>query len=520
MTDPAAGDVRRALRAAVDEALTANPAYGYQIKSAFYGEAVELTLEKNGAPFAVWLRPAHDDTAAFRQTAGLKVGYSGEAPDPGAYKLLGALCDRVARWEAALPAGALARLFDALPPAPAAVDPAAPSVDPGVQAWLEQATITPLHHDWLPERERRLAERLAALAPRPRRVLLVNATKGLPYYPSVVDFFAALQRAHPAVQVTSASYFPTIYQFHQGVTRKGLRVAPLAEVEGWGADDFNRFDVVLLVGPSDLAARLMAMPGLAARLVLLDLAFYHQLIDQYPKKFYNSEDVIEDKAAQRNRVVCYSCQPEAKVRRDLDGFCRFDLVDWRWFNYIPLGFAYGRYYQSDRTLFDVALLGSVNRDYARLDPALLGGVRFLFLGSIEKVPDLLRLRDRIDLTVAPQVDPDVYARLLSLCRCVAMPLLWSPHHSVLNAFVSLLDAVASGVPLVIGRHEGAARIEREGLPAVFYDDRVPGDFSHQLAGLLADDARAREVGARALAFGRESLDVYRVLEAILTEQIL
>jgi glycosyltransferase involved in cell wall biosynthesis len=493
------------------------------MKSVFFGPSVEVTAEKGGAPFALWLRPAHDDTGSYRQTAALKIGYSGEPPDPAGYKLLDALCARVARWEESLPQGAISGLFDPAPPSAGAADPSAPPLDADVQSWLSRATVTPVHQEWLAERERGLAAHFAGLKTAARSVLLVNATLGLQYYPSIVDYFALLQQSHPEVRVASASYFGGIHQFHQGVARKGLRVVPIAEVGGWGAEDFNRFDVVLLVGPSAVMAGLMAMAGLTARLVFLDLAFYHQLIEQYPKAFYNAEDLTPDKAAQRNTVVCYSCQPEDKVRRDLAGFCRLSLLEWRWFNYIPIGFAYGRYYRSDQQLFDVALLGSASRDYSRIDPARFGGVRFLFLGSLASVPALQQLQGRIDLTVAPQVDPDVYARLLALCRCVALPLVWSSRPQfpgVTNAFVSLLDAVASGKPLVIPRHEGARRLEREGLPAVFYEDSDPDDFSRQVTGLLRDERRVGEVGARSLDFARRALDIYRVLGTILEEEVL
>ena len=390
--------------------------------------------------------------------------------------------------------------------------------DPTVEALLAPATFTPLYGDWLGVREAALAARFRALAGAPaRRVLLVNATLGLPLYPSVVDFFALLQRAQPAVRVTSASYFDTIYQLGDGVARKGLAVVAIADVAAWTTAEVNRFDVVLAVGPSDALAALMARPGLTARLVCLDLGFYHQLIESTAGAFLDDGPAGPPRAAgpaPPNGVTCYSCQPQRKVTRDLDRFFALERFAWRWFNYIPVGFAYGAYYRSDRALFDVALLGSGGRSYADLDPAALRGARCLFLGAPERAPGLARLRAALDVTVVPRVDEATYGRLLAACRCVVLPI--APASA--NVLLSVVDALASGKALVTPRRDGLARLEREGAPIVFYDGAA--DLSATVGDLLRDAARLDDLGARTLAFAQAHMDIYGILETILREQVL
>jgi hypothetical protein len=417
------------------------------------------------------------------------------------------------------------------------------SGNPSIDALLARATFTPLHQGWLPERAARLEARFRSLTvARPVSVLLLNATKGQQLYPSIVDFFALLQRVQPRVRVTSASHFAEVFDLERGVRAKGLTVAPMREVTGWSVAEVNRFDVVIAVGPSQTLARLMAMPGLRARLVCLDLAFYHQLIDASGGAFTRGERVVTTPmAAQANRVVAYSCQPAHKIADDLRraGFA-LDRFAWRWFDYIPAGLAYGRYYRADAPAFDVALTGTSGRDYAALEPEALRGRRLLFLGAVEQAPALLRLRSELDLTVVPRVDEDDYARLLSLCRCVVLPLVvprpppGRPRGSGegTNVFLSVVDALASGTPLVTTPHEGLARLERSRAPLVVIEPggprsvllarllRAPSALSAGVDALLRDDARRRDLAARSVAFAREHLDIYAVLARILFEQVL
>jgi hypothetical protein len=409
--------------------------------------------------------------------------------------------------------------------------------NPTIDALLAEATFTPLHTDWLAARQQRLSARFLALTvDRERKVLLLNATMGLPLYPSIVDFFALLQKTHPRIRVTSASYFSRIFELSAGVAKKGLEVVPVEELDAWGAPEFNRFDVVIAIGPSQALARLMALSGLRARLVCLDLAFYHQLIESSGGAFLHEKAEIgrrerrDDRApVPGNRVAGYSCQPERKIDRDLlrAGF-PYRAFTWRWFDYIPIGFAYTRYYRSDRTAFDLALLGSSGRKYADLDPASFRGRRVLFLGSAEGAAELARLRAEADVTVVSRVNEDVYARLLSLCRCVVLP----GDVRVDNVFLSVLDALASGKPLITSRHLGIARLERAAAPIVFYEGATVGfwrwrrpttpspDLAAKVDATLRDEGKLRDLGDRALAFAREHLDIYRVLETILREQVL
>ena len=507
--------IQHSLKTLLDR-IFADPAasFGYAMKELLFTRTVRITLEKAGASLVVWLRAASEDDRFYKRTARFKIGYSGVAPDAYAYKLIDVLHGELARWEQTQSEGDVPLLFGPEPSVPVGVvdEP----MDPLAASLLAPATFTPIYGDWLVERERRITSRFEQVQSGARKILLVNATLGLQFYPSITDYFAQLQRVRPAIEVTCASYFAHIEEFSVHVVRKGLAVTSVAEVMTWGVEAYNRFDVVLLIGPSDILARLLTMEGLTPRLVLLDLAFYHQLLDQHEERFRKNQCLVSDMTAQRNKVVCYSCQPAVKARKDLGVLCSLPLIEWHWFNYIPIGFAYSPYYRSDQHPFDVALLGSAKRDYAQIDPERFRGVRFLFLGSLEGAPVVQRLREKLDITVVSKVDPDVYARLLALCRCVLIPLL----PDVTNVLMSVLDSLASGKGLVIPWHAGLSRLLLDALPAILYVPATPDDLAHQVEGFVHDTERQQAIEARSLAFAREHLDIYRILGVILDEQIL
>ena len=526
MTDLTRATVRQSLNTLLEKTvIDASPALGYALTAISFGETVEVTLEKAGATFVLWLKPVSADAKCYRKTARFIIGHRRDPPDRLGYALLDAACARIEVWERSLPDGAQTHLFDETPPS--LTEPTlhgGTSVDPATDALLSQTTFSPIYREWLEVRERQLAARFASLKIGGRQnILLVNATRGLQFYPSLVDFCALLQRTHERVRVTSASYFDDIFQFHEGVADKGLSVVSVAEVVTWGAAEINRFDAVIHIGPSDAMGRLMALEGVTAKLVLLDLGFYHQLIDAYPGSYVkvpgsvlNGEAIIHNRSSQINRLTSYSCQPEAKIKHDLTGVCSLGLVDWHWFNYIPIGFTYCNYYRSNTHRFDVALLGSVGRDYTQIDPDLFRGLRFLFLGAAENAPDVERLLAKLDVTVVSRVNEEMYARLLALCRCVVVPL--APQ--VRNVFLSVMDTVAAGKALVTPRHAGLARLERDGLPAVFYDHTNPTDLFVRVDELFHKEGRLQDIEARSIAFAKEKLDIYRILWTILEEQIL
>jgi hypothetical protein len=399
---------------------------------------------------------------------------------------------------------------------------------PPLDELLSRATFTSLHHDWLPVRQRALADRLRQKSVRqPRRVLLLNATLGLQLYPSIIDFMATLQEAQPDIKVTSCSYFDEIHELAVDVARRGFEVISPSAVATYTATELERFDVVIAIGPSDAFGRLLAIPNLRPRLVLLDLGFYHQLIKATDGAFLRREGDPWSRAKQENRVVCYSCQPAEKVNLDLGTYFSLPLFEWRWFACIPLGLGHAEYYRSDRHEFDVALLGSDGRDYAALNPELLRGLRFLFVGSTERAPEIAGLLSKLDITVAPRVGEDGYARLLSLCRCVALPLLPGRH----NVLLSVIDALASGKPVVTSMRSGFERLAREPAPILFHDRswpaRIATRFGLGTLGSLTLAAAIRlaladetAIGERALTFAREQLDIYRILSTIVDEQVL
>jgi hypothetical protein len=510
--------VRQSLHALLHETTQASAALGYTLATISFGARVEVTLEKGGATFVLWLTPRSDEQHCYRKTARFNIGHQGEAPDQLGYALLDAACTQIEAWERSLPEGAQMQLFDRAP-LPRPEQEEAP-VDSAAATLLTQASFTPIYQEWLEVRERRLQARFAGLQVGSRKnILLVNATKGLQFFASIVDFVALLQRTQDKIRATSASYFPDIFQFQQGVADKGLQVVSVAEVTTWGAAEVNRFDAVIFLGPSDVMVRLMALDGVTAKLVLLDLGFYHQLLEAYPG-WYPGAGVVEDiqiirnLASQRNGVVAYSCQPERKIRRDLVGVCAPHLLVWRWFDYIPIGFTYRTYYRSDRHAFDVALLGSAGRNYDQIDAGRFRGRRFLFLGNAESVPAIEHLRAQLDLIVVSRVDEEAYSRLLALCRCVVLPFSLDSA----NVFLSVADTIASGKALVTTRHMGIARLGSADLPMVFYDTSA-SDLFRGVDDLLQHNERLEDIHERSVAFAKEKLDIYRILEVILDEQV-
>ncbi|MGH7435282.1 MAG: glycosyltransferase [Polyangiaceae bacterium] len=419
------------------------------------------------------------------------------------------------------------------------MDPRSPSADPEVQRLLSQARLTPIHGEWLAERERGLGERLSSLALRPANVLLVNATLGQTFYPAVVDFFLALRRHCPGIVVKGASYFDEIHELSEDVSRRGLPVARVAEVLSWSTAELDRFDLILAIGPSEALALLMAREGLRSKLVLLDLGFYHQLIASQPRFIAPLPDRPVKASTwptgglerRRDPIPAYTCQPFVKIESDLDVFFPRSKLALRRFTYIPLGFGRREYYRASERVFDVALLGTDGRDYSLLDPSQLRGLRFLFLGATERAEGLEPLRGAGELTTIARVDERDYGRLLALCSLVVIPL----HPARHNVLLSVVDALASGIPVVASRREGFDELEREGAPIVFFaeEDRLDKRLesaspAHDLAStslageirrLVDRETERAELGERAIRFARERLDIYRILERIVEAEL-
>jgi glycosyltransferase involved in cell wall biosynthesis len=507
---------RETLQALVVETLAGSD---YTLGPTSYSDAIELTLAKGDAAFVAWIRSATVDTRSFKSTTHFKIGHSGEPPDKGGYSVLSALCERLKVWERTLSPDDLSALFR---PEPSVVPVVltTPKVDPAIQVHLDGARFTPANESWLPEREAKLRERLGGLKLDARRILIINATKGVQFYPSILDFFLTLRNLDSGVRVTCTGYFPEIFELQAGLDSKGIPRVTIEEASAWSDEKLKEFDAILSIGPNDLMLRCMTIAGLEARLLVLDLAFYHQLIQSSPNwvegmPMVRPDLIARDASRQVNRVIGYSCQHEEKLQGDLVGVCAPRMLTWRWFNYIPVGFRYARHYLSDRHRFDVALLGSVGRDYSQLDPEQLKGLRFLFLGNVANAPEVVKLQSRLDLTVIPRVDEDTYARLLASSRCVLFPF----RSHVRNDLLSVVDALASGTPQLTARHAGLARLEKDQIPAVFFDPQA-GDLSQRLRELVADEALRKALSARSIAFTREKLDIYGILERIVREQLI
>jgi hypothetical protein len=409
----------------------------------------------------------------------------------------------------------------------------------GVESLLGGTRFSPLHHDWLRERERLLVERWAPRRGKARaRVLLLNATLGLRFYPSIVDFFVTIQRACPEIRATSVSYFPEIRELAEAPGRRGLHVADVPWVLGCSADQLREFDLVIAIGPSEAFARLMTLADLRPKLVLLDLGFYHQMMASQPS-FLTTRTASADGAGwsfgrslQRNRAAAYTCQPVDKLRADLDGYFSIYRFEYKTLPYIPIGFGRNEYYRAEHKAFDVGLLGTGGRDHSLLVPYLLKGIRFLFVGAVERADGLARLKSLGDVTVVSGANEDDYAKLVALCRCVAMPL----HRTTHNVLLSVVDALASGVPMVASPSAGFDELRRAGAPILFHHDRrhptapdcklsinplaAAMSLALDLRKLLSDESLRRDMGERALRFTEEHLDISRVMERILEEQVL
>jgi hypothetical protein len=370
---------------------------------------------------------------------------------------------------------------------------------------------------------------------------------GVSYYPTVLDFFDALRRAQPELEVVSASYFDDIHEYGEGVAKRGVRVVKMSEVMAWSADQVSDFDVVIAIGASDALARLMTLEGLRSRLVLLDLCFYHQLISSKPE-FLLLEGQKRSVRARlaaiarrygrwsarpRNKVTAYTSQPITKVSLDLAPYFPARGFDWHSLPYIPIGFGRTEYFRAAEPAFDVALLGTAGRDYRLLEPSRLRGVRFLFIGDVGKTPALEALRSAGNLTVLPGMSRDDYAKVVALCRCAVVPL----GRSSINVLMSVVDVMASGVPLVATPAASFDVMIRTGAPVAFPADRRPrgnafglrrkkrralqdaaaAAMTTELLDLLADEPRRREMSTRSIAFTREHMDIYRALDRILRE---
>lgn len=376
-------------------------------------------------------------------------------------------------------------------------------------AGLASRRFTPLHDAWLSTRERALVGRLRALPKRNLEVLLLNATKGRTFHPSITDFFRIWSHVRPGVRVTSASYFPDIHELQEDVAEKGVRTCSPDEALG----EVARYDVVLAIGPSEALARMMAMPGLRARLVLLDLGFLHQAIAWSAGASLDASYTFPLREQGVNRVTCYSCQTEWKARHDLGQVHAEALFTYRWFDYIPIGFRYQDAHRADLPLFDVGLFGADGRAYERIEREDFSGLRVLFVGNLERAPAIARLAERTEMTVVARVPENVYGSLVGATRVVMLPIALDRH----NVLLSTVDAFAAGVPIVATPAPGFARLAARGAPIDFAET---GAALVQRARALSGDEPLRRAQAdRVLAFAREHLDIYVILETIVREQM-
>ncbi len=385
--------------------------------------------------------------------------------------------------------------------------------------FIKDSTSLPLqdiYKQWLPVRRNRLIKELRNVGPfQHRKILFINATKGVQFYPSITDFFALFQRVNKNIKVYSVSYFD-IYELQQGVADKDIKVIPLKVVDRWMADNINEYDLIIFVGPSEIMARIMSWKGVKSKLVFLDLAFYHQLIDHDPVAFYETKKSPWPQLKQRNKLVSYSCQSKTKIVMDIAYCFNPSLFEWRWFNYIPIGFDYMRYYKSSESYFDIALLATAARDYSKLVSKRIVGKKIVFFGDTDKAIGLDALAKIADIFFVPRVEQPVYAKLLALAKCVVMPIIKDPE----NVWLSLNDALASGKPVVICRHPGLKRILAQGASLLLYKRNSQKDIFDKIDLALKGGKEIDQLEPQSISFAVKYLDIYNILWTIVQEQII
>ena len=146
---------------------------------------------------------------------------------------------------------------------------------------LNKAVFTSIYDDWLPTREKQLEQRLRGMkTPQNPTILLVNGTKGRKLYGSIIDYFVTVKKNHPKIKIVSASYFgKEIYEFKKGVKAKGVDVIDPQSLKNWPLEKLNSFYLVIGIGPSEAFNQMIEMQGLTSKLLLIDLAFFHQIIE-------------------------------------------------------------------------------------------------------------------------------------------------------------------------------------------------------------------------------------------------
>jgi hypothetical protein len=346
------------------------------------------------------------------------------------------------------------------------------------------------------------------------RVLLVNATKGRDLYKSLVDFFLVWRALDSNLHITSASYFSEIYELGRGVLERGVPTLSIEALAGCTLRQLNMLDLIICIGPSEAFARLASLEGLTARLVLLDLAFYHRVMAVSQGRPLEEVQLASGEPA-RNPVAAYSAQPAVKVFADLDRMgipAISDRWTWHWLSYLPLGLSRHLVYRVSPPQFDVLVLGGKNRDFSLLDAADLEGLRILFLGKLEHTEQLRQCWGHLDITVRSKVPFDEYHRIIAASRCVLIPF----EYARANCFLSVADSLAAGTPLLLTRHIGSERLESLGAPISFVDR---GSLGAALAEVLSDTFDREAHRARSRAFSEAHLDIGSILFRILQEQL-
>ena len=346
------------------------------------------------------------------------------------------------------------------------------------------------------------------------RVLLVNATKGPALYQSMVDFVLLWRSIDPQLHVTSASYFDDIQELGRGVRERGLPILSIENLSRCTLRQLNLLDLIICIGPSELFAQLSTMEGLTARLVLLDLAFYHRLQARADGRALEHVQLASGVPA-HNPITAYSTQAAVKIIPDLGRMgipTPAQRWTWRWLPYLPLGLSRHPCFAVDPPQFDVLLLGAKNRDFSLLDAADLRGLRILFLGKLDHAESLRQTWGHLDLTICGKVPETEYHRLISAAKCVVIPF----EHARANCFLSVVDPLAAGTPLLLTRHIGSERLEAAGAP-IFFVDRA--SFRASLDHVLAEDFDRAAHQERSRRFCEASIDIGAILFRILDEQL-
>jgi glycosyltransferase involved in cell wall biosynthesis len=131
-------------------------------------------------------------------------------------------------------------------------------------------------------------------------------------------------------------------------------------------------------------------------------------------------------------------------------------------------------------------------------------VQLMLVGDFADRPDVVEQVRRLNLTQAVHFTGSVLHESLPAYYRLADVYVHSSAYEGLGKV--MIEAAASGLPVVSTRTAGAAEIVVEGETGLLCEPENAADLAEQIGVLLTDPARARQMGAAGRAFVREKFD--------------